>query len=479
MKKEELFKAMEDIDDKSIEKAGSYKAVRKRPAWVKWGLPAVCAALILGVLFRYPLKTPGGGSARGSAGILAVEAQYPDPVGENMSVQEFMDSDAHLDWWDKYHDQLSNATVHQESLRDYYASIMGNLLVSKDENTVCSPLNIYTALAMLAEVSDGNTRKQILDVLDVPDIGTLRRNIKELWENNYVNTPSLKSTLANSLWLNDSVTYNQNTLKTLAEEYYASSFSGRPGTEEMNEALRAWTDRNTGELLKDQTKNMKLDPNTVLALVSTIYYKASWTDAFYPESTAQEIFHGIKGDTTVDMMHKSDTMEVYKGENFTALSLNLTDSGAMYFYLPHEGMDVNVLASDPEVFSALEFSEGGNWSYPEVHLSVPKFKVSADTDLIDTLKELGITDALDPSAADFTPVTEEEKSLYISSAEHAALVEIDENGVTGAAYTMLAMTEGAALPSDEIDFVLDRPFMFVVTGRDGSILFSGIVRNID
>ena len=38
---------------------------------------------------------------------------------------------------------------------------------------------------------------------------------------------------------------------------------------------------------------------------------------------------------------------------------------------------------------------------------------------------------------------------------------------------------GAAKPDEEIEFVLDRPFMFIVTGRDGSILFSGIVRNID
>jgi serine protease inhibitor len=40
------------------------------------------------------------------------------------------------------------------------------------------------------------------------------------------------------------------------------------------------------------------------------------------------------------------------------------------------------------------------------------------------------------------------------------------------------MAEGAAGPDAEIDFVLDRPFLFLITGRDGSILFSGIVRNI-
>ena len=43
----------------------------------------------------------------------------------------------------------------------------------------------------------------------------------------------------------------------------------------------------------------------------------------------------------------------------------------------------------------------------------------------------------------------------------------------------LGVSETAAeIPDDEIDFVLDRPFLFLVTGQDGSILFSGVVRNI-
>ena len=50
--------------------------------------------------------------------------------------------------------------------------------------------------------------------------------------------------------------------------------------------------------------------------------------------------------------------------------------------------------------------------------------------------------------------------------------------MTGAAYTELALTEGAAEPDETIDFVVDRPFMFIVTGKDGSILFAGIVKNI-
>ena len=97
---------------------------------------------------------------------------------------------------------------------------------------------------------------------------------------------------------------------------------------------------------------------------------------------------------------------------------------------------------------------------------------------MEIIRSLGLTDALDPAFADFTPLTTGRDDLYLSAAEHAAKVEIDEQGVTGAAYTALDMATGAPEPDDEIDFVLDRPFLFLITGRDGSVLFSGIIRNI-
>ena len=66
----------------------------------------------------------------------------------------------------------------------------------------------------------------------------------------------------------------------------------------------------------------------------------------------------------------------------------------------------------------------------------------------------------------------------MSKAEHAANLSIDEEGVTGAAYTDIGLC-GAGMPPEEVvDFVLDRPFLFLVTSRDGSILFAGSVCDI-
>ncbi|MCR5249896.1 MAG: serpin family protein [Lachnospiraceae bacterium] len=487
MRSEDLFEAMGDIDEKEIEAADNYRPKKKAP--LKWVLPAACAAaavllLLIGIpLIRNAQKNPNvpntPGNEEGSYELKVLSAEYPEAVGGNLSAEEYMTDDARWDWLDEQQKNYDASAALQKDMENCYLSLMAQILASDEENTVCSPLNAYMAFAMLAETADGNTRKQILDTLGVPDIKTLRKNTHALWSSNYADTPVLKSLLANSVWLNAAENYNEDTLKTLAHEYYASSYRGVPGSDEMNAALQDWTNKNTGGLLKDYVKDLKLEPDTVLALVSTIYYKATWLNDFNKDENTRETFHGVKGDTTVDMMHNSDCSELFESDRFTALSLGLNDSGSMHFFLPKDGVDINSLASDPDVLKAISTEDDARRSYPMVNMSIPAFKVSCKTDLLDTMSALGMTDALDPGRADFSPLKPDAAGLYVSAAEHAAFVEIDEQGVTGAAYTEIAMTKGAFFSDDPVDFVLDRPFLFIISGSDGSVLFSGIVRNID
>ncbi len=481
MKKEELFEALSDIDEKKIKDAREYKR-SKITGMQRWIALVAVAAVILATISVIPLFSkrqtdPFGTAYPGS--LKTVLASYPAPIGAGMTSEEFSETP---DYWNSVislRDKYMTTAGYPGKMAPYYSAITKQLLSEGDENTVCSPLNTYIAFAMLAEVSEGNTRKQILDMLGAENITDLRREVKRIWESNYVDAPYLKSLLANSLWLNDKYKYNEKTLNTLAENYYASSFMGTPGTEDMNKALRDWTNANTGNLLTEYTENMELDPSTVLDILSTIYFKASWEDNFYKSANTEETFHGTRGDTTATMMHKSTVTAFYETEQFTAIGLDLFGSGTMYFYLPREGVNVNELASSEEVFSLTRDKNLAEGSLSAVNISLPKFRVSQQTDLIPVLEALGITDVLDPELADFTPITERPGELYVNSANHAALVEVDEEGVTGAAYTEIAITEGAMLTTREVDFTLDRPFMFVVTGGDGAVLFTGMVKNIE
>ena len=491
MKKEDLFEVLEDLDPEEVQKARSIQ--RKKIQWVRWGSLAACTALLVAAVILIPKwAAPKPGSTETEkeessrprpeipSEIITVSAVYPEPVAKGASLDAFYESEDHWNWWTTCREKADISSAFQTQMHPFYQKLMEQMLVSENDNAVCSPLNIYIAFSMLAETTDGNSRAQILDFLSVSDMDTLRNRITALWESNYADTPALKCLLANSLWLRNGVVFNEDTLGRLADRYYASSYRGNPGTPELDEALQQWTDQNTAGLLSEYVKDLHLTNDTVMALISTIYYKAAWQDIFLENNTKDEIFHGTQGDQTVPMMHRTDMMSVYRSDRFTSLGLHLEDSGSMFFVLPDEGTNVNDLLSDPDLLNATHYEENDHWSFPLVNLAVPKFNVSKNTDLREILPSLGITDVLDDTLADFTPLTTDDSldPLFLSQAQHAAMVEIDETGVTGAAYTELALAEGAAIPEDEIDFVLDRPFLFMVTGLDGSILFAGIIRNI-
>ena len=381
---------------------------------------------------------------------------------------------------EEYAQQMEAIRLSQElrgGMDAYYSRILP-LLLSGEDNSVCSPLNLYLALSMLAETAGGESRAAILSALNAPDMETVRRNAALLWAANNYDMEGARCLLASSLWLNEDVPVHQAALDALRESHHAQAFSGVMGSEALDQQLRDWINEKTMDLLKEFTAGLKTQPETVMELVSTMYFKASWTAKFEKKLTDKAVFHGAKGDTRVDMMHRTDSVPYYYGDRFSAVSLALNESGSMFFILPDEGVALESVISDPQVAAMLRDRSG----YPDqrhvmVEMSVPKFEVKSDTDLNAVMTAMGMGALFDADEADFSPLTEV-TPVFLSQAEHAAGVSVDEEGVTGAAYTVFGLAMGAMPPSEIVPFVLDRPFMFVVAARDGSVLFAGTVTDI-
>ena len=100
-------------------------------------------------------------------------------------------------------------------------------LLSAEENTVLSPANLYLAFAMLSETTDGDSRAQLLSLLGLENTDAPRAAGNYVWRNLYGETSTGKTLLGSSVWLNENVPYNEETLQVLAEQYLASTFSAR------------------------------------------------------------------------------------------------------------------------------------------------------------------------------------------------------------------------------------------------------------
>ena len=275
------------------------------------------------------------------------------------------------------------------------------------------------------------------------------------------------------------MSYSKATLNILAQNYFASSYSGEMGSRGYNEALRKWLNDQTGGLLRQQAGQLSMDPDTVMTLASTVFFKGTWSDEFKKGDTYPETFHGPGGDETCDFMHMERMQgQYYWAERFSAVVKHFTNGRAMWFILPDEGVSMEELVNDPKLVSFLSSERYERFGSKDmyINLSVPKFDVDSDLDLREPLRALGVTDAFELGTADFSPLTQD-TGVYVSRVQQAARVQIDEEGCTAAAYIAIVGAGAAAPPTERIDFVLDRPFLFAITYLDQLPLFVGIVND--
>ena len=475
MKEHRLFDAITDLPDEIVSSA-AYTPPRKKRLR-KWHIPAVAA--ILAICYFVGSAIWPDGATIGMVANAAYLAEYPDRAKavNNTTINQ---SKVYEEWRDEQRALRLPEDFDTSGIDSFTRALVQEFFGSNvDQNRVCSPINIYMALAMLAETTAGNTRAQLLDLLGESDVATLRTKANTLFNNLYRDDGKHTVIPANSLWLRDDnkVEYVDSTLKTLAENYYASSFAGKMGSESYNQALRDWMNEQTKGLLSDQINELGLEKATIMALVSTIYYKGTWSSEFNKNRNTVGVFYGVKGEKLVDYMNQSSTMAYYWSDNFAATYKNLSQSG-MWLVLPDEGVSPEELLLSDSFWDMVQGGSSVDSKNVRVDLSVPKFDVSDQIDLTEALQALGITDAFDWTVSDFTPLTTDMDEIYVSQALHGARLKIDEEGAEGAAYTIISKGAASDMPPDDwVQLKLDRPFVLVLTNVDGLPLFVGIVHS--
>lgn len=438
----------ENIPIKGAEKPPQKPKRRLKKCW-PGAVAAVLAAAVLGGMFLRP--------GDGLAGYTVVKAEYPKAAPRS---------------WDGSPEDVSDVSFFVRSTQTFLTGERG-------ENRVYSPVNVYMALSMLAQVTRGESQEQILSLLGSGSMDALRQQAGDMWEKNYRDDKEQTLVLANSLWMDKGLTFRRETLETLARDFHASCYQGEMGSAQFNKALQSWLAKETGGLLKKQAADLELSSETILALASTVCFKARWEEEFSKGATETRTFHAPGGDVETSFMYQQESQEYYWGEKFSAVCQPFDHLGSMWLLLPDEGVAPEDLLLDPEAAGFLFAAGKDGWEQKKVlsvRKYVPKFDVASRFDLEEGLKELGVTGVFDPARADFTPLTGE-TAVAITQADHAVRVVIDEEGCTAAAYTVMIASGAPPLPDGEADFILDRPFLFCVTGRENLPLFVGIVNH--
>ena len=253
------------------------------------------------------------------------------------------------------------------------------------------------------------------------------------------------------------------------------------GTQQTDAMITKWISDETRGLLEPQITTSKGD---VATLINTIYFKDQWMQAFTEGATASDVFHADSGDVNADFMHVTTDYGTYiVGDDFTAAQMPFSGGSNCTFFLPNAGVELSQLVESPEALAALISAQPN--SDAQIQWSVPKFETSSTFgDLVDCAEALGITDIFDPTGEDMfrnmiVAETAADMNFYVNDAIQETTISLDEFGVEAAAYTMLTVkaTSLAPEPTEVVEFVLDRPFAYIITAPDNTPLFIGVVAN--
>ena len=410
------------------------------------------------------------------------EAAYPAYPAEPR-FEDYFDENGEGDWdaydaaYTEYREALQKLGKLDEGPDGGAVLAFANRTVGKifadSENRVYSPISLYVALSMLTEMTAGETKQQVMELLGAADSEMLRQQNKDLWIGVYTDDGRSVCRLANGAFLRENADVKREAVDALADWYYASTYRVPMGTAAADEAIAGWLNQNTGGLLSQETREIQTEVDNLLRLYNTIYYKSGWHDAFESSRTREDVFTAANGaKQKTEFMHRTESGSFRKGDGYTAAPRSLND-GRMVFVLPDEGVTPESLLQRQGFLTELT----GDYNAAELVWSVPKFDVKSSTGLNEALRSLGVTDAFDGTKADFTPLTD--NGAVVDSVMQAARVKIDEDGVEAAAYTEIVANDSAMMEiPPTVEMELDRPFLFAIFDYNNVPLFVGTVNTV-
>lgn len=351
-------------------------------------------------------------------------------------------------------------------------------LKQTEGNLFLSPYSISTALAMTYAGARGNTEKQMAQVLHFildqehlhPAFASIEAGLNAVQKKG-----EIQLCVANALWPEKSYTFLKDYLVLLETNYGASvtPLDYKRATDAARKEINTWVEQKTNNKIKDLIQKGVLDPATRLVLTDAIYFKGNWANQFKKKDTEDLPFNVAPGKSvSVPMMTQKQRFKYMENDSLQVLEMPYAgDDLSMIILLPREvdglaGLEAELTVENLNAWMRRLVKR-------EVQVFLPKFEMTSQFSLGETLASMGMPDAFSMSA-DFSGM-DGTTMLYISAVVHKAFVAVDEEGTEAAAATAVVMRL-KAMPRPPLVFRADHPFVFMICdNRLGSILFLGRV----
>ena len=339
---------------------------------------------------------------------------------------------------------------------------------------VVSPISVGYLLGMLHEGANGETRRQINDVLG---LGGSVQDINEYFKKIMDEAPNVDPTVtvktANCINLISGYSLIPQ-YKADMQNYY-NALADVVGYDESSivDKINNWCKKNTDGMIPQILKNGELNPNRVMYLLNAVYFKASWTEKFDPNQTRERNFTQLDGTiVNLPLMHLETRATYGKNDLCKMLCLPYGNKAySMVVLLPNKGKTTGDIIRNLSAQKLKEWQS--QMRTRDVDILMPRFTTESETHLEDILSSMGMPRAFSEDSAEFPNMIQKPKvALFVSMMKQKAKIEVNEEGTKAAAVTVAEMAE-KSLPRYEY-FYATRPFVYYIMEKStGAIFFMG------
>ncbi|MEN9230813.1 MAG: serpin family protein [Thermostichus sp. DG02_5_bins_236] len=378
-----------------------------------------------------------------------------------------------------YGEGYGEKAVAQQAQTRFDLKLFDQLLQQRpQENLLFSPLSIHLALSMVYNGASGETQAAIAEVLEAEELSITELNwanaqlVRRLVEGSRLEEgTSVQVQIANGLWVDQALTLRPQFLQASASYYQALVNRVDLGSRQTVEDINTWVaNRTQGKI--DRLVD-RLSRDDLMVLLNAIYFKGEWRQPFDPDQTQLQPFTLADGSQVeVPMMAQSGHYSYLETDLLQVVRLPYGEGEMeMVILLPKEGVDPEALRAElnPETWG--EWT--GSLRSRAGSVRIPRFNLAYETDLMPTLKQLGMGIAFS-GRADFSQMTSE--PAQISQIIHKAMIEVNEEGSEAAAVTGVILSRTAIDREEPFQLVADRPFWFAIRDTETeAVLFMGSV----
>lgn len=351
-------------------------------------------------------------------------------------------------------------------------------------NIAISFTSISQAIGMTYLGAEGETKSAIENTLNITnfpiDLFTIAN--AQILSKKIEQQDGVIITSANSIWGNNRLPLDTSYIESVKTGFKAESFMVDFSDSDMAEnQVNSWVNDKTKGKISKIVQNLPAD--TVAILANAVYFKGLWTTPFDPGLTKTSSFTLNNGKVIeIPTMYQEQDYRYLETPTFQLIRLPYGSSKvyrySMYILLPKQSISSFMDQLTEKNWNDWMERTGDN--IQEGTLRLPRFKITFNTSLKDSLTSLGMGIAF-TRQADFSRMISSDKfaPYYISDVVHSTTIEVDEAGTEAAAATaVIPVSGGGGEPPPPFSMNVNKPFIFAVCDdQTNEIYFAGIVND--